>query len=43
MDIHELFESIFGKPIIDVNETIEETVERFFKELPSYRQKSKSK
>ena len=43
MDLHESFESTFGKPIIDVNETIEETMERFFKALPSYRLKSKSK
>jgi hypothetical protein len=33
LDLDELFKRKFGEPIIDVNESLEDTMKRFFKPL----------
>ena len=38
MDLNDLFKSTFGEPIIDVNETLEETMKRFFEDLSRRKQ-----
>jgi hypothetical protein len=44
MDLNDLFKSTFGEPIIDVDETMEETMARFFnQELPRNQSHSRFK
>ena len=43
LSLNETMRQVFGEPIIDTDLTLEQTFDKFFEELPAYRQQMKER